>query len=183
MAPKLLLHACCGVCSSYVPERLMPDYNVTIYFENSNIYPAPEFYKRRDAALAMANKFGLPFMTADYDSVSWFKATRGLAREPERGTRCEKCITLRLGNTMRYAKENGFDWVATTLSVSRRKNAEQINAIGAMLSESLGIGFLGKDWKKEEGEKISQQRAKDAGIYRQDYCGCIYSLLERKKQG
>jgi len=86
---RLLLHACCGVCSSYVPERLIPEFDVTVYFENSNLYPEAEFYRRRDAALTMAQSFNLPFITADYSSPDWFHAVRGLALEPERGARCE----------------------------------------------------------------------------------------------
>ena len=175
--PKLLLHACCGVCSAYVPERLMPDFDVSIYYENSNIYPSDEFYKRQEAAKTMAQGFELPFIEADYKPADWFKSVRGLKDEPERGRRCDACIYHRLDKTFHYAKENGFSAVATTLSVSRRKDVNQINAIGYDLAEKYDIEFVGRDWKKQEGEKISQQRAKDAGIYRQEYCGCIYSKL------
>ena len=180
MLPRLLLHACCGVCSSYVPEKLIPDFDVTVYFENSNLYPESEFYKRRDAALTMAEKYKLPLITPDHDALNWFKAVRGLAQEPERGLRCQKCISFRLDKTMRFAKENSFEWVATTLSVSRRKNVEEINQMGHELAGVHGLKFLGKDWKKENGEVISQQRAKEAGIYRQNYCGCVYSLVRTK---
>jgi len=180
MKPRLLLHACCGVCSAYVPERLLPDFDVTVYFENSNLYPETEFYRRRDAALTMAQSFGLPFVTADYASADWFGAVRGLAQEPERGARCERCIAFRLNRTMAYAKKNGFSWVATTLSVSRRKNAEQINRLGQELAARHGLDFLGRDWKKENGELLSQQRARQAGIYRQNYCGCVYSIVSAR---
>ncbi|MDD5726615.1 MAG: epoxyqueuosine reductase QueH [Patescibacteria group bacterium] len=179
MLPRLLLHACCGVCSSYVPEKLIPEFDVTIYFENSNLYPEQEFYRRQEAAQTMAQGFGLPFITADYQSREWFRHVRGLAQEPEHGARCEKCIAFRLDRTMEYAKNNGFDWVATTLSVSRRKNVDQINRLGHQLAEQYCLRFLGKDWKKENGEVISQERAKQAGIYRQDYCGCVYSYFMR----
>jgi predicted adenine nucleotide alpha hydrolase (AANH) superfamily ATPase len=174
---RLLLHACCGVCSAYVPERLLPDFDVAVYFENSNLYPEAEFYRRRDAALTMAQGFGLTFITADYESADWFGAVRGLAQEPEKGKRCEKCISFRLDRTMAYAKNNGFSWVATTLSVSRRKNVDQINRLGHELAAQHDLEFLGRDWKKEHGELLSQQRAKQAGIYRQNYCGCVYSSL------
>lgn len=178
---KLLLHACCGVCSAYVPERLMPDFDVSIYYENSNIYPSTEFYHRQEAAKTMAQSFGLPFIEAAYQPEEWFRAVRGLKDEPERGKRCDACIYHRLDNTFKYAKDNGFDAVATTLSVSRRKDVNQINAIGYDLAEKYGLEFVGKDWKKGNGETISQQRARDAGIYRQDYCGCIYSKLQREE--
>lgn len=175
---KLLLHACCGVCSAYVPERLMPDFDVSIYYENSNIYPSDEFYRRQEAAKFMADSFKLPFIEAPYKPEEWFKDVRGLKDEPERGKRCDACFYHRLDKTFQYAKDQGFSAAATTLSVSRRKNVDQINQIGYALSEKYGIEFAGKDWKKENGENISQQRARDAGIYRQDYCGCIYSRLQ-----
>ncbi len=177
MKPKLLLHACCGVCSAYVPERLVPDFDVTVYYENSNLYPSEEFDKRCQAAKTMAASFGLPFIQAPYDSPAWFRSVRGLALSPERGPRCEKCISHRLAKTFEYAKEKRFDCVATTLSVSRRKNVEQINRIGCALSDIFGLEFLGRDWKKDNGETLSQTRAKNAGIYRQNYCGCVYSLV------
>lgn len=178
--PEMLLHVCCGVCGSYVPEKLLPDYQVTVYFENSNLYPKAEFFKRLEAAQIMAQKFELPFVVADYDPAGWYAGIRGLSQEPERGRRCSKCIAYRLEKTMYFAKNNGFAWVATTLSVSRRKNADQINALGLELSRKHKINFLGKDWKKENGEKISQERARRAGIYRQNYCGCVYSLNVKK---
>ncbi|MFZ6014798.1 MAG: epoxyqueuosine reductase QueH [Patescibacteria group bacterium] len=174
---KLLLHACCGVCSAYVPERLMPDFDVTVYYENSNIYPSDEFHRRQEAARIMAQGFGLPFIEPDYNPKDWFKAVRGLRAEPERGKRCDACFLHRLDKTFAYAKTHGFTAVATTLSVSRRKNVDQINAIGYALADQYGIEFIGKDWKKGNGENISQQRARDAGIYRQNYCGCVYSKL------
>ncbi|MBD3281205.1 hypothetical protein GF391_00475 [Candidatus Uhrbacteria bacterium] len=175
---KLLLHVCCGVCSAYVPERLMPDFTVTIYYENSNIYPGNEFYRRQEAAKTMAKNFNLPFTQAPYKPEDWFRSVRGLRDEPERGRRCEACIYHRLNKTFQYAKSNGFQAVATTLSVSRRKDINQINAIGYDLAEKYNIEFVGKNWKKDNGETLSQQRAKDAGIYRQNYCGCIYSKLQ-----
>ena len=180
MKPRLLLHACCGVCAAYVPERLMPDFDVTVYYENSNLYPSAEFARRRDAARTMAEKFGLAFVEAVYEPPAWYRAVRGLAREPERGARCEKCIAFRLDKTFAYAAKNGFTVVATTLSVGRRKDAEQINRLGAELASHWGIGFLGRDWKKDGGEAISQARAKQAGIYRQNYCGCVYSWVRMR---
>ncbi len=176
----MLLHVCCGVCSAYVPEKLLPEYAVTVYFENSNLYPKTEFFKRMEAARTMAEKFDLPFITADYEPAKWYAEVRGLSQEPERGVRCTKCIASRLDKTMIFAQKNSFSWVATTLSVSRRKNAELINTLGFELASRHRINFLGKDWKKENGEKISQIKAREAGIYRQNYCGCVYSLQSRK---
>jgi len=184
--PRLLLHACCGVCSSYVPELLLPEFDATVYYENSNLYPSAEFGRRRDAAKTMADRYGLPFIEAPHDPSAWYRAVKGLANEPENGRRCVKCIGFRLDRTFTFAKEHGFEWVATTLSVSRRKRTDMINAVGADLADRHGLRFLGRDWKKGNGEVISQERAKTAGIYRQAYCGCVYSFVSRslaKKDG
>ncbi len=180
MKPKLLLHICCGVCSAYVPELLIPDYEVSVYYENSNIFPREEFFRRRDAAKTMAEKFGLVFIEAPYLPKNWFGSVRGHARGREGGERCRKCVNFRLNETFKFARTNRFDWVATTLSVSRRKNAPEINTLGAALADFHKINFLGRDWKKANGENISQERAKAAGIYRQNYCGCVYSLIDAK---
>jgi hypothetical protein len=180
--PRLLLHACCGVCSAYVPELLLPEFDVTAYYENSNLYPSAEFARRRDAAKTMAERYGLPFLEAPYDPAEWTRSVAGMAREPENGKRCAACIRFRLDRTFAHAKENGFAWVATTLSVSRRKRTDMINAVGADLAQRHGLSFLGRDWKKGNGETISQERAKAAGIYRQTYCGCVYSLVASRKQ-
>lgn len=177
--PKLLLHACCGVCSAYVPELLMPEFEVTVYYENSNIYPQEEYFRRREAAQTMAGNFELPFIEAEYNPDAWDKETYGHEDDRERGPRCTLCINFRLDKTFEFAKNHRFGWVATTLSVSRRKSVSQINEIGEALSKLHGLSFLGRDWKKQNGEKISQERAKNAGIYRQDYCGCRYSLKQR----
>jgi predicted adenine nucleotide alpha hydrolase (AANH) superfamily ATPase len=178
---RLLLHACCGVCSAYVPELLIPDFEVTVYYENSNLFPREEFFRRRDAAETMAEKFSLPFVEAPYEPVEWFRAVRGHSREREGGARCRLCLRFRLHRTFLFAKTRGFDWVATTLSVSRRKKTEVINAIGAELAAIHRINFLGRDWKKQNGENISQERAKKAGIYRQNYCGCVYSFIKSRR--
>ncbi|MCI0479097.1 epoxyqueuosine reductase QueH [Candidatus Uhrbacteria bacterium] len=179
--PRLLLHVCCGVCSSYVPELLLPEFDVTVYYENSNLYPSAEFDRRRDAAATMADRYGLPFIEAPYGPAAWTRSVAGMAQEPERGKRCVACIRFRLDRTFAYAKGDGFDTVATTLSVSRRKDADMINAVGEGLAERYGIPFLGRDWKKKAGADISEARAKAAGIYRQSYCGCVYSLVASRR--
>jgi predicted adenine nucleotide alpha hydrolase (AANH) superfamily ATPase len=176
LRPKLLLHACCGVCSSYVPEVLIPEYDVTLYFENSNIWPSDEFRRRAHAARVMAGRYGAGFVVPDQDKEAWFRAVRGHASDPENGERCRLCIAFRLEKTFAYAKERGFDAVATTLGVSRTKRIEMISEIGNRLSNAFGIPFLDRDWKKKGGEGESQSRSKNAGIYRQVYCGCVYSL-------
>ncbi len=182
--PRLLLHVCCGVCSAYVPELLIPNFDVTVYYENSNIYPSEEFDRRQEAAKFMAASFQLPFIEAPYRPQDWETGTRGMESAPENGPRCIYCIGYRLGKTFEFAKQHHFSWVATTLSVSRRKNATMINTLGDQLAQQTGISFLGKDWKKNGGADTSAARAKDAGIYRQEYCGCKFSLerLTRKNQ-
>lgn len=178
--PKLLLHACCGVCSAYVPELLIPDYDVTIYFENSNIYPSDEFRRRADAAREMAGRYKIPFIEVTQDEVSWYRAVQGRAQDRENGERCATCMAFRLDRAFAYAKENGFDIVACTLGVSRRKKIDMVHAVGRTLSEKYDIPFLDRDWKKGGGEDESQRRAKEAGIYRQEYCGCVYSKVRKE---
>jgi len=173
---RLLLHACCGVCSAYVPELLMPDFDVTVYYENSNLYPREEFFRRRDAAKTMADSFSLPFIEAPYSADDWDMAVLGHEQDKEGGSRCRLCIGFRLDRTFAFAQQNDFNCVATTLSVSRRKNTALVNDLGALLAPRYGLAFLGRDWKKKNGENISQERAKAAGIYRQNYCGCRYSI-------
>lgn len=173
--PRLLLHACCGVCSAYVPELLIPDYDVTIHYENSNIYPPEEFKRRADAAREMAKRYNIAFIEVKQDEPSWYRAVQGHSQDKENGPRCEKCMRFRLDRAFAYAKENEFDIVACTLGVSRRKNINMVNGVGRVMSEKYGIPFLDRDWKKGGGEIESQRRAKESGIYRQEYCGCVYS--------
>lgn len=173
--PRLLLHVCCGVCSAYIPEILTPDYNVTMYYENSNIYPSEEFRRRADAAKTIAEKYGATFIEVPQQQENWNLAVAGHAQDPENGKRCEICMLFRLDRAFVYAKENKFDIIACTLGVSRRKKIEMVNGIGKMLSEKYQIPFMDRDWKKNNGEVESQRRAKEYEIYRQDYCGCVYS--------
>jgi hypothetical protein len=181
--PKLLLHACCGVCSSYVPEILIPDYDVTLYYENSNIYPSDEFQRRSDAARTMAEHYGIDFIDVEQDQPAWFRDVRGHAQDDEKGPRCSICMMHRMRKAFIYAKENGFDCVTTTMSVSRNKIIETINETGYALSEEFNISYLDRDFKKKGGEDESQSRSKKAGIYRQLYCGCVYSLVKRNTGG
>jgi len=174
--PKLLLHACCGVCSSYVPDLLQREFTVTIYYDNPNIAPSDEFDRRAEAARTMAEKYGLPFILVPQEPVAWYRAVRGHAGDRENGERCRKCIAHRMASAFDYAKRNGFDAVATTVSVSRRKKIGMVHDIGRRLSTIYGIAYLDRDWRKGGGEQESQRRAREAGIYRQEYCGCVYSV-------
>lgn len=176
--PKLLLHACCGVCGAWVPEMLSPDYDVTVYFYNPNIYPKEEYERRRDAAEEMAKSIGVNFIEGEYDHEAWLEAVKGLEAEPEGGGRCPICFSYRLEQTARYAKENGFDFFASTLTIGRNKRADVINPIGERLSDKFGIKFLVGDWKKKGGQEESNKKSREHGIYRQHYCGCEFSLIK-----
>jgi epoxyqueuosine reductase len=178
--PRLLLHVCCGVCSAYIPEILTPEYDVTMYYENSNIYPAEEFKRRADAARTIAKKYGAIFIEVPQDQDAWNLTVAGHSQDPENGERCKLCMNYRLNHAFRYAQEHQFDIVACTLGVSRRKQVEMVNDIGRTLSKKYGIPFMDRDWKKNNGEVESQRRAKEFGIYRQDYCGCVYSRRLRR---
>lgn len=148
---------------------------MTMFYENSNIYPSDEFRRRADAAKTIADTYGATFIEVDQDQPAWNLTVAGHAQDPENGERCKLCMGFRLQRAFAYAKEHGFEIIACTLGVSRRKNIEMVNAIGRTLSEQYEIPFMDRDWKKGGGEVESQKRAKEAGIYRQDYCGCVYS--------
>jgi len=175
--PKLLLHACCGVCSSSVIERLYPYFDITILYYNPNIYPFGEYNKRLETQKKLLSKFKdiklveLGYLEKEFD-------VKGLETEPEGGMRCNKCFHIRLEKSAKYAKENNFDYFTTTLSVSPHKNSEILNKIGKILEEKYDIKYLYSDFKKKEGYKRSNELAKKYDLYRQEYCGCKYSLEE-----
>lgn len=177
--PSLLLHSCCGPCSSYVLEVLTQHFNVTLLYYNPNIYPESEYYKRYDEQKKIIEK--MPFihpvkiMECSYDENEFLSASRGYENEREGGSRCEKCFILRMKKTAQLAAENGFDFFTTTLSVSPHKNAPLLNKIGEELSREFSVDFLYADFKKKEGYKRSIELSKKYELYRQDYCGCRFS--------
>ncbi len=177
--PKLLLHSCCGPCSSYVLEYLTRFFDVTVLFYNPNIFPETEFEKRLAAQREVIEKLETPravgIICNAYDHSEFQKRISGLESEREGGGRCEVCFRLRLQEAARIAREKGFDCFATTLSVSPHKNAELLNSIGNELSASFEIQFLVADFKKREGYKRSVELSRMFGIYRQEYCGCEFS--------
>lgn len=178
--PKLLLHSCCGPCSTYVLEYLANFFDVTLLFYNPNIFPQEEFEKRlsaqKEVIEKLKTKHRVDLLTEEYDHTEFLCEIGGLESEPEGGSRCEKCFRLRLGRTAEIARKGGFDVFATTLSVSPHKNAELLNRIGKAFSEEYGVPFLLADFKKREGYKRSVELSKEFGIYRQEYCGCEFSL-------
>lgn len=173
---KLLLHACCGPCSTHVIEILKDEYDLTLFFYNPNIYPKEEYLKRLDAVKKVSKDMSVPLIIEEYNPSIWENAVRGVEQETENGKRCEICFNLRLEATAEYAKKNNYDMFTTTLTISPYKNAETINTIGKSLEGEYGIEFLESDFKKDDGYKKSIELSNKLGLYRQKYCGCVYSM-------
>ena len=178
--PKLLLHSCCGPCSTYVLEYLTRYFDVTILFYNPNIYPYEEFEKRlaaqKTAVLKTKAKTSVKLVDLTYNHGEFLEKITGFENEREGGARCEKCFRVRLDKTAAFAKEQSFDCFTTTLSVSPHKNAEFLNKLGAEYSEKYDIPYLVADFKKREGYKRSVELSKEFDLYRQEYCGCEFSI-------
>ena len=177
--PRLLLQSCCGPCSSYVLEALTPHFQVTVLYYNPNIQPRAEYDLRlenqRRIIASLPTPTAVEILECDYDGEAYDKAVKGLESEPEGGKRCTVCFRLRLEETARRAAALGYDYFCTTLTVSPHKDAERLNQIGKALGERYGVAFLPSDFKKREGYKRSIQLSKEYGLYRQEYCGCLYS--------
>ena len=176
--PRLLLHVCCAPCSSAVLETLKDIFDITVYFYNPNISPESEFIFRLDELKRLLQEMGLSGMeivSTPYDSKEFEDIVKGMENLPEGGERCKKCYRLRLEKSVSYARENVFDYVTTTLSISPYKNAGWLNEIGMDLEEKYGVKYLCSDFKKGDGYKRSCQLSEKFGLYRQDYCGCTYS--------
>ncbi len=180
--PRLLLHACCAPCSTHVVEVLKKDYDLAVLFYNPNIQPEEEYLMRLGEMKRFAQKSNLKLLEQEYDSEAWFELTRGLENELEGGKRCELCYKMRLEKAAQVAKEQGFEYLATTLSISPHKSAKKINQIGEEIVSRHGLKFLSEDFKKKDGFKKSVQLSKELGLRRQSYCGCIYSQKERLKR-
>lgn len=180
---NLLLQCCCGPCSSYVLEYLTKYLDVSVLYYNPNIQPIEEYDKRLFWMREVVSKYPdtVSFMECGYNVEDFASVSRGLENEPEGGARCTKCFELRLYETARLAKEGDFDFFCTTLSVSPHKDEERINEIGFKLEREIGVRWLPSDFKKREGYKRSNELAREYGLYRQDYCGCLFSLAETKK--
>ena len=180
--PTLLLHSCCGPCSSAVIERLAEHFRLTLYYYNPNIEPEAEYRRRlaEQERLLSLLPGGLSLLPCEYDHDAFSAFAQAMADEPEGGKRCLSCFALRLGQTARAAKENGFEYFTTTLSVSPHKNAEVLNAIGEGIARQLGVRYLTADFKKKNGYLRSLQLSKAFDLYRQDYCGCLYSKPKKE---
>ena len=181
--PKLLLHSCCAPCSSYVISYLKNYFDITILYYNPNICPFEEYLKRKEEQIRFIKNFdNVKFMDCDYDNDTYNDLIKGLENEPERGSRCTVCFELRLRNTAIKGMEKDFQYFGTTLTVSPYKNSYLINKIGLELENEYGIKWLISDFKKNDGYKKSILYSKEFNLYRQDYCGCIYSKIEREKK-
>lgn len=180
--PRLLLHSCCGPCSSYVLEYLSPYFDITVFYYNPNISPEAEFRfraKEQQRLLAeMPLAAPVSFLLGEYEPEKFHALAKGHEAEPEGGARCFSCYHLRLSRTAEAAAKGGFGYFTTTLSISPHKNAEVLNAIGRKLAEEYGVPYLFSDFKKKNGYRRSCQLSQEYGLYRQDYCGCIYSRQE-----
>lgn len=180
--PKLLLHSCCAPCSSYVLEYLSKYFYITVFYYNPNIYPDEEYMKRvkeqQDFIKKIPTKHLVRFIEGKYEKDKFYDATKGFENEKEGGERCFKCFELRLEEAAQLAKRLGFDYYTTTLSISPHKNAEKLNEIGIKIGEKYNIKYLVSDFKKKNGYKRSIELSKEYDLYRQNYCGCIFSKNE-----
>ena len=180
---RLLLHSCCAPCSSHCLSELSPQIGVTVLYYNPNLDCAEEYEKRKREQLRFLRETGLAdFLDCDYAPEDYLFSVRGLEEEKEGGARCAVCFRLRLERTAREAKARGFDYFATTLTVSPLKNAKLINTIGFAVAEEVGVKYLPSDFKKRGGYLHSVKLSEEYGLYRQDYCGCAFSKAEREKQ-
>ena len=184
--PTLFLHSCCAPCSSYVLEYLSQYFKITVFYYNPNIYPDDEYYKRVEEQKKFIERFPaknkIDFVEGNFDKDRFYSMAKGLENAPEGGERCFLCYELRLREAAEYAKARNMDYFTTTLSISPLKNAEKLNEIGLNLANEYGIKYLVSDFKKKNGYKRSNELSKQYGIYRQDYCGCIFSKQERELQ-
>ena len=184
--PRLLLHSCCAPCSSYVLEYLSRYFEITVFYYNPNIYPPEEFGKRveeqKRLIAQLPAEHPISFLDGPYEPERFYEMARGLEQVPEGGERCFKCYRLRLSETAEMARAGKYDYFTTTLSISPLKNAEKLNEIGGQLAKDYGVDYLYSDFKKRNGYKRSTELSKEYGLYRQDYCGCVFSMRERRAQ-
>ncbi len=184
--PRLLLHACCAPCSSYTLEYLTKYFDITLFFYNPNIAPAKEYFFRAEELERFLSAHpacgGVDLFVPAYDSTPFFAIAKGLEDVPEGGERCMKCYRLRLAETAQAARDGGYDYFCTTLSISPYKNAPALNEIGGELGKEYGVKYLYSDFKKKGGYARSIELSREYDLYRQDYCGCVYSKLEAEKR-
>ena len=186
IVPTLLLHVCCAPCSSYVLEYLSNYFKITILYYNPNIYPETEFHKRQNELKEFIQKLNvkhkIELIETTYDSTPFYQTIKSLEHLGERSQRCYACYKLRMEESCKYAKKHNFDYFTTVLSISPYKNSDWINEIGKKLQEQYNINYLEADFKKKNGYQRSIELSKEYNLYRQDYCGCVYSQIEQKEK-
>ena len=183
--PTLLLHSCCAPCSSYVLEYLSQFFRITVFYYNPNIYPDEEYYHRVREQQEFIKKFPaknpIDFIEGEFDKHRFYETVKGMENMREGGERCFACYELRLREAAECAKEQGMDYFCTTLSISPLKNAEKLNEIGQRLEAEYGVKYLPSDFKKKNGYKRCVEISREYGMYRQDYCGCVFSMRDTPK--
>ncbi|TAH71173.1 MAG: epoxyqueuosine reductase QueH [Anaerolineaceae bacterium] len=184
--PKLLIHSCCAPCSSYVLEYLSEYFAITVYYYNPNIYPEDEYIRRAKEQEELINKMLLKnnvlFIKGDYEPKKYYELIKGHEKDSEGGDRCFICYRMRLEEAARVAYEGGYEFFTTTLTISPHKNANKLNEIGEEVASIYGVLFLPSDFKKRNGYKRSIELSEEYGLYRQDYCGCIFSQRRGKSR-
>ena len=183
--PRLLIHSCCAPCSSYILEYLSEYFYITVFYYNPNIYPEEEYTRRVEEQQklieSMPLRYQVDFRQGEYNPEDYYRIIKGFEDEPEGGERCFKCYEMRLREAAVLAKEGVYDYFTTTLSISPHKNAVKLNEIGNKLAEEYGLEYLPSDFKKKNGYKRSIELSNEYNLYRQDYCGCLYSKREREQ--
>ncbi len=183
--PTLLLHSCCAPCSSYVLEYLSNYFKITVLYYNPNIFPKEEYQYRTEELKRLIENLpvtnAIAMISTEYEPEKFYEIANGHENDPEGGERCFRCYELRLKEAAYYAAKGNFDYFTTTLSISPLKNADKLNEIGKRLSEEYGIAYLYSDFKKKNGYKRSVELSKIYHLYRQDYCGCVYSKTNREQ--
>ncbi len=180
---RILLHTCCAPCSGAMIEAMRKaGLELTIFFYNPNIHPRREYEIRKEENIRYAEAHGIPFFDGDYDTDAWFERVKGLEHEPERGERCSRCFDLRFERSALFAHENGFRVFTSSLGFSRWKNLEQVNASGERAAARYpGLTYWTHNWRKGGGQQRGIEIAREEGFYRQNYCGCVYSLRDSRR--
>lgn len=175
--PKILLHACCGICSSY-PVSFLKDagYDVVVYFYNPNIFPQEEYLKRLDAEKTLCKHFNIELIIGEYTPEDYYNYVKGYENEPEKGKRCDRCFTLRLENSAKLCKKLNIPIFTTSMVISPHKNYEKLTQIGNNIAKKYGIEYLSTNFRKNDGFLKTNQISKKLGLYRQNYCGCKFAL-------
>ncbi len=181
MKERLLLHACCAPCSIYIINQLRDKFDVTVYFFNPNIFPEDEYLQRLAEVKEFCRRKKIPYFEEKYLHRDWLNYIKGYEKEPEKGFRCDLCFLLRLSKAAEFAKMHAFDWFTTSLTMGRQKNSLQVLNAGRKVEGKYGVKFWDQDFKKKYGTQISDWLAERLGLYRQDYCGCVFSKSEGRR--